>query len=150
MSGFLFRFEALLKYRCYRRDLLSSLLAQIVAQKTNIEDQRLALQQKRAHQIDEMRGMTDLGSIDIDAMASRRFHAGSLTIETAHVDRQIQLVDEQLEACRQAVITAEQDVETLERLKTKQRTKHEFEQQKRQQRELEDVWISAHAGEYAV
>ena len=149
MAHFHFRFDALRRYREYRRDLVRMLFAQILADRDGLLRQRQARHAQHLRQFEEIRRCTAPGSVDVDGAAARRYHAGQITLDVAQLERQIGLVERQLESCRAALASAEKDVDVLDRLEQKQRKAFDYEQARREQLALEDAWHSARFPEYA-
>jgi flagellar export protein FliJ len=149
VAHFRFRFDALQRYREYRRDLVRLLFAQVLQEREQLLSERRAKHAQHLRQFEEIRSATAKGNVDVDAAAARRYHAGQITMEVVQLERQIVLVEEQLEACRSALVAAEKDVDVLERLAEKQRRTFEYEQGRREQLALEDAWQAARFAEYA-
>lgn len=149
MPRFEFRLESLLKYRRYRRDVLQSIYVNLLGQKREMESQREALTHRRERQIDEIRDINDASRVDISAAAARRFHSARIGAELLLQARDLEQLEQQIAVCRRELTAAEQDVEAIEKLKERQRGEFEYRQNRREQRELEDAWMSAKAGELA-
>ena len=125
MAGgpFRFRFAAVLKYRSHRRDLVRLVFAQILARRQELIEQRSQMESDRQSQFSRMRELAGPGSVDVEGVSTRRFHSGRILGDIATVDQEIHLTDQQLSACRAALVAAEQDVEVLEKLEARQRTR---------------------------
>ena len=149
VQRFEFRLESLLKYRRYRRDVLQSLYAGLLAQQQTMVAARVELSGHRDAQLDEMRTLVSPGQVDVSAASSRRFHTARIAAELLQRARDLDELEQQLILCRSELTKAEQDVEAVEKLKEKQRREFEYEQGRREQVELEDAWMSARAGELA-
>ncbi|MFQ5732563.1 MAG: flagellar FliJ family protein [Planctomycetaceae bacterium] len=143
MTDFQFRFARVLNYRNHRREVVRRLFAQVLAQRDALLARRSEVESNRRRQLAQMRDRFGRGTVDVDGTASRRFHAGQLTADIAGLERQIQLTDQQLHSCRDALSAAERDAQVLERLEEKQRQEFQAGINRRNQLELEDAWQSA-------
>lgn len=148
MPRFVFRFEALLRYRRHRRDLCRTLLGRLLGEDRRLEDERSNLEAARRGQLTELRDLIAENSVDVDRASSRRYYAGQLGIDTELLRRQREELGERIELCRRTLIEADRDVKVLEKLEEKQRSEFDAEQQRRNQRATEDVWFSTHSMEY--
>ena len=147
MKKFVFQLESLLRYRENQRDLCRQVLAQILAEQQRLRQSRLALEQQRTDLLDEMRQLGERGEVDIDRSAARRYYAGQMLGEIRAVDRNGEVVAEQLARCRQTLVQADRDVKALEKLREKRETEFQYEQQRREHRELDDIWHATHLTE---
>lgn len=145
MKKFEFPLESLLRYRESRRDLCRQLLAQILSEQTRIERDRQALQRRRGGQLEEIRQLGAAGNVDIDRSASRRYYASQVLGEIRLLERNREVVMQQLTACRQALVRADQEVKALERLRQKRKAEFLYEQQRREQHELHESWLAVDA-----
>ncbi len=148
MKDFQFKFQALLNYRKYRRNLCRLYLAEVLANERELISQRHSLERDRSNQLDELRDLSREGDINIDRSASRRFFAGQLIGEMQLVDTNRSLIAQQLVLCRQTLSKADQDVKVLEKLEEKQREEFRYYEERREAHELEEVWMSGHLKEY--
>ena len=148
MKQFQFKFQALLNFRRYRRNLCRFYLAEVLANDRDLVSQRHSLVRNRNDQLNELREISREGDVNIDRSASRRYFAGQLTGEMQLVDRNRELISQQLKLCRQALSKADQDVEVLEKLEEKQREEFRYHEERREEHELEEAWMSGHLREY--
>ena len=142
MRTFEFRMETLLKIRRSRRDLCQQFLAQAQEEGQRIDHEILQLDESRRHEINGLREAVQKGRIDIDRAAARRYYAGRLQIDLLLAERRRELVANQIDLCRQALVRADQDVKSLEKLREKQAEDFRLEQDRRTQQTLEDNWRS--------
>ncbi|MAG92997.1 MAG: hypothetical protein CMJ48_04535 [Planctomycetaceae bacterium] len=136
-----------MSYRENRRALCRQLLARVLADEQELIDQREQLVSHRIGQLEELRQISDMGRVDVDRSAARRYFAGRLVAEIDMVDRRRQLVVQQIGLCRQTLVRADQDVKVLEKLKDKAKTAFDEREEKRLSRELEESWRAIHATE---
>ena len=88
------------------------------------------------------------GEFRVDGAAARRVFAGQIVSWINDVERQRKLANHQVKLCRQALVTADQQVSVLETLRDKQLAEFQFEAERREARELEESWLGAHFGEF--
>ena len=72
----------------------------------------------------------------------RRFHSGQLLGQLRLVEERRNLVAQQLQMCREALMKADAEVKVLERLEEKQRAAFLEDLERRAQREREEAWSS--------
>ena len=143
----MFPLESLLRYRKNRRDLCRQLLAQILTNLQQLKQDRQSLQRRRVDQIDELRQLGAGGDVDIDRSAARRYYAGHMLGEIQLVDRNREVVAEQLARCRETLIRSDQEVKAIEKLREKQLADFLYDQQRREHRELDEAWLATHLTE---
>ena len=148
MKRFQFRLESLLKYRAARRDHCRQLLAQLLADDRALVDQKRTIGLQRDAQLAELRDIGRAGQINVDGAISRRYFAARLNAHSQAIEHQRTLLAGQLELCRRALSKADQDVRVLEKLKEKRQAEHQYEQERRSSRELDETWMAAHLEEF--
>lgn len=144
MASFQFKLEPLLRYRRHRRDLCRQMLAEILADEHRLILQRSRLDRARAEQLEEMKELARSARLDIDRTAARRYHAGYLLAETRQLERSRELIQQQIDLCRRALVLADRDVKVLERLKERQYAEFAERAARRAQLELEETWLLTH------
>lgn len=149
MKTFEFQFDSLLKYRRHLRDLCRQVLADVLANQHQLAERREALEHQRTGQLDEIRTMHQPGQVEIDRSAARRYHAGQMQIDISYLDRDRNVVAEQLARCRQALIEADRNVKVLEKLRDKQQAEFTSTQSRKEARELDESWMAARIKETA-
>jgi flagellar export protein FliJ len=105
------------------------------------------VQRQRLDLLDELRKLAATGTVDVDRTISRRYYAARLAGEIHALNRTRSLVARQLEHCRLTLAHAEREVQVLEKLEDKHRAAFEYEQNRREARELDETWVAAHIGE---
>lgn len=149
MKKFDFKLKPVLKLRQYRRDLCRQLLAQILADDAALIAERQRHENNRRAQLEELKTISASGGINVDRSASRRYFCGQLTVAMKIVDQRREIVAQQLEMCRKALVRADQEVKSLEKIEATQRAEFDYENEKSAARELEDAWMGAHSKEFA-
>ncbi len=142
MKRFRFKLEAPLKYRQGRRDQCRQLLAELLADERERVQRRESLENQRTALLGELRDMSQSGSLDIDRAAARRFFAGHLTAEIGVALRDQQVVEQQIALCRQALRRAEQEVQSLEKMRERHLDEFRYQQDRAEARELEETWMA--------
>lgn len=149
MRKFVFRFQALLRYREHQRDLCRQLLAGVLADESNLISQGNRLETTRQQQFDELRQLGQPGEVDVDKSASRRYYAGQLLGDMRQLQRQRDVVSQQLQLCRQALVKADQQVKVLEKLEERQRAEFRYFQERQAAKQLEDEWLAVRAKDFS-
>lgn len=149
MRPFVFKLQALLKFRRHRREMVERIMAQVQADERRLAEQRDDIHRSRAGQLDELRALVQQGAINVDRAAAIRYYATQLTIDSHLVERQRLVVAEQLALCRQALMKADQEVKVLEKLEEKRRNEFQHEQERKAARDLEEAWLAVRATEFA-
>jgi flagellar export protein FliJ len=150
MRRFTFPLASLLQYRRHRRELCRQLLAGVLADETRLRAEQEALEQERSDLMDDLRRLGGGGTVDIDGSAARRYYALQLGRRIASAIARRQLITDQLQLCRQALIKADGEVRMLERLEETRRAEHQYEQDRRAARELEDLWSAGQLAKRAL
>lgn len=148
MKKFYFKFQSLLNYRKHRRELCRIYLGHVLANDRELIAQRHSFEQDRMNQLQELRGLGERGAFDIDSSSSRRYYAGQLVGFMQLVDRNRELVADQMALCRKALSKADQEVKVLEKLEEKQKSEFLYQEERRNAHELEDIWMAGHIEEY--
>jgi flagellar export protein FliJ len=141
MKAFHFPLESLLKLRRSERDQRCQLLAQALQQDSQLVITRRETEAVRMTQIDELRCLEEGGQdVNIDASASRRSYAGRLSGDLTEIDSRRAALAEQIDLCRSEMLRADQAVKSLEKLAEQQRAGFFYQQERKEQMELEQTW----------
>lgn len=144
MSAYTFPLEAVRKVRRHRLELCEQLFAYVLAEMRQLDDRMSQLQSVRSQQLDEIRTGTEPGTVDIDGTASRRYYAGRLSTDIAEVEHQQQIVGQQWELCRLAIIKAEQDLKVIDKIAERREDEFRLKQERKEQYEREESWQAIH------
>ena len=139
MAPFTFRLETLWKLRVADRQQRREELAEALEAETLLQTRK----EEMGSELKELRKrravVSQAGEIDVDALTQS--HRYELITQA-----QIQLLDQQAaqlavekQRRRQALVEAEREVKTLEKLLEKQYAEYVFEEQKREQKELDEI-----------
>jgi flagellar export protein FliJ len=137
----------LLKYRRHQRDVCRQVLGKVLARDGELAALQEELQRERAGQLDELRHLSEAGTVAVDRSASRRYHAGRLSVEIRQVEFSREQLAQQLALCREALVKADQAVKALEKLEETRREEFLAERERRDGREREEVWLAGRATE---
>lgn len=140
MAHFTFRLRALQKLREHHRDQCREDLARVLAEDEALVAQRMELETSRVQTLEELQRRLQTQRVDVAYATALRQHVGQLQAQIRQVDRQRAEVAERLEACRQRLVAADQDVKVLEKLEEKQRAEHEQVAEAKSAREREEIW----------
>jgi len=139
MSEFRFSLHSILKVRLAERDGRRAELEDAERSQLGLQRDmdRLAqeLQQSRAHS----RGFLSPGSIDIAHLQDCHSNEQTLRQEIDRLGRQKEQAAKKVEQCRAALIQADRQVRTLEKLSDKQRQEHRHDEEKRENLVLDEL-----------
>ena len=138
-----FPYTSLLKHRRYRRDLCRLLLAGILREQGKIQRQQELVRQRQQSQLSELKAMAEEGEVDIDGASARRFYLGQLRYEQAILQRNLELINGQIQMARDTLVKADQEVKVLEKLDEKRKTEFLYQQERRTAIELEETWAAS-------
>ncbi|QDT98318.1 flagellar export protein FliJ [Gimesia aquarii] len=142
MKKFQFQFESVLKMRCHKRGLCRQLLGEVLQTDQRLIQQKQNLEELRIEQFQEIRVRQSKGAVDIDGSTSLRFYAGQLQAQIQMIIANRKIVEKQIQACRQALASAEQEVKAMEKLSDKHREQFLYEQTRKESFELEETWAA--------
>lgn len=125
------------------------LLAGVFADENNLISQGERLETTRQQQFEELRQLGQPGEVDVDKTASRRYYAGQLLGGMQQLQRQRDVVSQQLQLCRQALVKADQQVKVLEKLEERQRAEFRYLQERQAAKQLEDEWLAMRAKDFS-
>jgi flagellar FliJ protein len=146
MAKFSFRLETLLRLRLAERDTCRHALADLISR-----DQAL---EHRVAQIDaELRILAqEVAERSSVAHVARRIeferYANAQRAERAQCEEKRAALAEQIAIQREALLAADQEVRSLERLREEQQAAFQADQQRREQRELDDIALRGHLAQH--
>lgn len=137
MTAFKFRLETLLKLHLAERDRRRVVLAanqaaldQANSQLATAEEEIRSVRQKSAG---------GLGRIDMTSLRASDDYLSQLRAEFARIAAQHSLLAEQVSADRESLIAADREVRALEKLRAQRQSTFQAHEQRREQREIEEV-----------
>jgi flagellar export protein FliJ len=138
-----FPFTKVLDYRRHMRLECRQELAEVLSEEQKLQDHRTGLEVERQRQLEELGQLAESSNLSVDAASRRRCFAGQLDIQLLVVNEQLLLLQVESEKCRTALVQADQDVQTLERLEEMHVTRTGYESRRRSEIELADQWQAA-------
>jgi flagellar export protein FliJ len=149
VKKFTFKFDPLLKLRKNQRDICRQLLADVLGHDAELVARRREVEAERLVQIEELRTLSSGGNeVNIDASTSRRHYTVQLSGNLGDIDARRAALAGQIVLCRQALVRADQAVQSLEKLAGKQQAEFTYHQERVEARALEETWQAIHAGEH--
>jgi len=145
MKKFHFRLESLLILRGNQRDLCYQMLAEVLRQDRELETRRQTQQSDQTRQRDELRTLEAGGRLDVAVALERRGYLAQLGRQLDELDRQRNLLSQQISLCRKSLVKADQSVRSLENLKDRQKQEYLGNQQRSADLELEETWRASGA-----
>ena len=132
--------DSVLRVRRHELSQRQAVLAQAIA-----ADQELAAQQERHTQTAgqmsaQVAERTAGGPVDVAAISARLLYAGQMRATAQAVQRQRELVAQQIGVCRRAVARADADVKAVEQILEKRALAAAKARAKREQLAAEDQW----------
>jgi flagellar protein FliJ len=147
MRRFQFPFASLLELRRNARDLLRRELADLVVQLDKLSVQRDGVAAERFAQFEELRTMSQDKYLQVEASLSRRGYADSLAADMTCIDDQRRCAVEKIGLCRSALLRADQQVESLEKLAQKQLVEYVSREERHEMARDEETWQALRATE---
>lgn len=146
MAGFKFRLSQLLQLRNTHRDQCREQLARAIQAESEIlqslEDHQLEIE---SH-LNDMRTASRDATYSVSAVQRRRQYLGTLTNQTQATTQQLEQARLVVQHCRQALAAADQQVRMLEKMSDRQASEYQQLQERREQSQREEAWMSVHFG----
>lgn len=132
-----FRLATLLRLREATRDDCRARLAEAFRAADSIRRQIDEIDRELADT--RRRETAPLGKVEVDALVDAHRYELVLTVERRELQRQANLVDQEVEKRRQTLVAADAEVKTLERLRETQRQRLLLEEGRREVKTLDEV-----------
>ncbi len=145
MKKFVFRLTTLLKLREAERDRKRAELADAQRALEMIDDRLSELEQEMNAATEATRRAASVGEVAVDKLLDNQRYELMLLAEKKSVDIQRAQVAEETDRRRLAVVEADRQVKTLEKLREKQQQRHRFEQDSRLAKQLDEVALRSFA-----
>jgi flagellar FliJ protein len=139
MAKFQFRLDTLLQIRQAARDERRVQLAQAYQADQMIAAELDRLQQELGKLRDRCRDHSGPGRVDVDYLTQAHLHELVLRAQQAEYRQQREAVAEEIERRRQALVQADREVRTLEKLREKQLRRHRQEENRREIKQIDEV-----------
>ena len=135
-----FSLNKVLDYRRHLRLERRQDLAVVLADEQSRLAHRSRLEQEKRRQLEELGRLAESSSLSVDAATRRRDFVSQLEVELIVVDQQLLQSRKEIEQRRTALVQADQDVQTLERLEEKHVSREAYESRRRSEREFGEQW----------
>jgi len=137
MSKFIFRLELTLKLRVTERDARRIELADALARANHVQRQIDTIDEE----LQAMMYARPLGAglVDIGRLLATERYCAALRENRVACERQRLQVTEEVARRREALMSADRDVRTLEKLRERQLASYQAQAQRREQRELDEI-----------
>lgn len=145
-----FPLQKVLEYRRHLRLDRRNALAAAMAHERSYLDRQARVTNDRERQIAELSQLSQDQTMDIAATARRWYFASQLDIELRLVAQYIEKARQTVEACRQELIYADQEVKALERLQENFVAEQQFNANKQAELAMAEQWQAAHWGEFGL
>lgn len=140
MAKFHFTLAPLLKLRSHERDMKREALARTLGELQRLQTKVTDNEQTQNSALQQLQSLSAAGKVDINGCAQLRYYLSFLKREAVQLADAVRKYQPDVEQAREELVLADQAVKALEKLQTKQQTAHQFETQKREQLQLEDLW----------
>jgi len=145
MARFQFRLASLQRLREAVRDERRSQLAEVFRLADSLEDRKRQLAEN-LRELARSRAVS-AGAVDVDKLLAASRYEAVLLLEQAQLDRQLAAVSVEIERRREALVAADRDVRTLEKLFEAQQARHREEEQQKLMKQLDEAALRGFAGE---
>ena len=146
MPKFHFRLATLLRLREDARDERRVELADSQRADAELEMQLSRLQAEQRQLQGECRKAAAPGSVDVSRLAEAQAYAATLREREAGVQRKRQTLAVEIERRRAALLEADRDVQTLEKLRDHQSDAYRQEEDRREGKRLDEAALQTTAG----
>lgn len=145
MARFQFRLAALERLREAVRDERRSQLAEAFRLADSLAERKRQLAEN-LHELIRMRAVP-AGAIDVDKLLAASRYEAVVLMEQAQLDRQLAAVAVEIERRREALVVADRDLRTLEKLREAQQARHREAEQQKLMKQLDEAALRGFAGE---
>jgi flagellar FliJ protein len=139
MSKFKFRLATLRKIRQTVRDQRRAHLAEAYRAEEILREQS----EQVLRELDGLKAVcreaSGPGPVDVDRLTQAHIHDLGLKAHQQQLARQTEIVDQEIETRREALVQATRQVRVLDKLEEKQLARHRHEENRRQIAELDEV-----------
>ena len=139
MARFKFRLATLLRLREATRDERRSELAEAFRADDLLEQQQGELGTELGELKSRYRAAAEPGTVHIDRLVEVQRYEVTLKAQQTQLAKQREVVAAEIERRRQVLIGADRDVRVLEKLREKQALRHRREEDRRENKRLDEV-----------
>ncbi len=138
-----FPLEKVLDVRRHARQERRHALAAAMADEQQLIELKKQRELQKQQLLDELAGLSQEESLNIEAAARRRYFVGQVEIQIMVIEQQIEQARQIVEQARSALITADQDVKALEKLLEQHVAEQAYSENRRNEIVLTEQWQSA-------
>jgi flagellar export protein FliJ len=138
-----FPLEKVLDVRRHTRQQRRHALAEAMADEQTLLELKLQREIQRQQLLDQLTGLSQAESLNVEAAARRRYFSGQIDIQIMVLDQQIEEARQHVERARSALIVADQDVKALEKLRETHFAEQAHAENRRNEIVLAEQWQSA-------
>lgn len=138
-----FPLEKVLDVRRHTRQERRHALAVAMADEQQLVDLKRQQELQKQRLLDELAGLSQEESLNVEAAARRRYFVGQIEIQVMVIEQQIEEARRIVEQARSALIVADQDVKALEKLREQHLAEQAYEENRRNEIVLTEQWQSA-------
>jgi flagellar export protein FliJ len=138
-----FPLEKVLDVRRHTRQERRHALAAAMADEQQLIEMKTQRELQKQQLLNELAGLSQEESLNIEAAARRRYFVGQVEIQIMVIEQQIEQARLIVEQARSALITADQDVKALEKLREQHVAEQAYSENRRDEIVLTEQWQSA-------
>lgn len=138
-----FPLEKVLDVRRHARQERRHALAAAMADEQQLVDLKTQRERQKQQLLDELASLSQEEALNVEAAARRRYFVGQIDIQIMVIDQQIDEARQIVEQARSALITADQDVKALEKLREQHLAEQVYAENRRNEIVLTEQWQSA-------
>jgi len=139
MKPFRFRLATLQRLREIHRDEMRAKLAEAFQAEQILAEQLRTVQTELDAMLSLQRQAVAQGKTDINAMLDSHRYQSDLRRQQTTMREQAAMLDAEVQRRRQTVMEADQQVRVLEKLKLRQRTEYQLQQQRAEMKEMDEI-----------
>ena len=143
MSTFHFRLTTLLRLRETARDERRVELAEAQRTDTELQRQLARLEMERRQVQRQCRTAAGPGAVDLPCLVEAQQYDSALRVQETEFRRQRESLAAEIDRCRQAVLEADREVRTLEKLRQTQSQAHRQEEDRQEGKRLDEAALQA-------
>jgi flagellar FliJ protein len=138
MKKFVFRLESLLRLRRHREELEEVRLGDLMRERQECEEAKEQLQNRLVQTLQQMTARTETTSGELNLY---RNYALSLESKLLDLGLSLRKLQAQIEVQRSVLVKVRRHRKVVDRLKDKRRERHQYEQDRKDQAELEELHL---------
>jgi flagellar export protein FliJ len=150
MAKFHFRLATLLRLRETARDECRVQLADVERTDAELQARLTGLMEQQQQLQRECRTAAEPGEVDVPHLVEAHQYAAALRVQEAELQQQRQTLAVEIDRCRQALLEADRDVQTIEKLRESQLQVHRQESERQEGRRLDEAAMQAASSRWNV